>query len=681
MGKGRRLREAKAAALAVAAAVPSVPAVASTAALAAPTATPAFPWSRAWLFLLTIAAVALAVYANAFAGDFVLDDVRFTHDEPFQLRTLTELLSPFWHSGNRQLMMESLAIDHLLWGRGPQGYHAFNVLVHILASWTLFGVIRRTLLSDRLRERFGAHAAPLALAATLLFVVHPLNTTAVTYIYQRGHSLMGLFQLLVFYCAIRAHGSPHRGWWGAAAIVACVYGFDAKLHMVATPLLVLLYEMVFFGGSPLAVAKRSPVLYLGFLAILVGPLAQYRQPDVGDVGVTLAEGGRVSAEITPYAYAISEWPVIVHYLRLAVVPEPLCLDYAWPLASGLGAALPYGLALSALGIAAIMAWRRNPEVTFVGAWFFLNLAPTSSILPRPDLAFEHRMYVPLMALAPAAVLAAAVLARRVRWLAFLDAKRPAIAALAIVVVGYGALTIRRNQDYGSYGVMSADSMRKSPNNPRARINYGNSLRHAGLSELAIVQYREALRLKPDYWLAFCNIGAALADLGRHDEAIAEYEKSNAIHPDFAEAHYNIGVSLIKLGRPAEALAPLRKALELKPFYPEAAGNIGNALVLLDRPGEAEPPLRQALAMEPEFAEAHYNLGNALMMLGRRDDAEREYRAAVRTRPDYAEAHHNLALSLAMGGKATDADVHLCEAIRLKPDYDQARRSLERLRAR
>jgi len=139
----------------------------------------------------------------------VFDDMPAIVENP-HVRSLTPLAAaltapPEVTTAGRPVAALSFAVSYALaGGYDTWWYHATNVAIHAAAALALFGILRRTLLTDPLRERFGAAAAPLAFAAALLWAVHPLHTQAVTYIVQRVESLMGLFLLLTVYCAIRA---------------------------------------------------------------------------------------------------------------------------------------------------------------------------------------------------------------------------------------------------------------------------------------------------------------------------------------------------------------------------------------------------------------------------------------------------------------------------------------------
>ena len=220
-----------------------------------------------WLAAAIIALAALAVYANSFNGAFVFDDIPWILVDPgvHKLWPLTDVLfssNPNFVSG-RPVVNLTIAVNYVLGGTDPRGYHAFNIAIHILAGLTLFGIVRRTLAMPVLRDRFAAAATPLALAVALVWIVHPLQTAAVTYVIQRTEALVGLFYLLTLYCVIRGTESGRSWRWYAAAVAACFLGMGTKEVMVTAPVVVLLYDRTFLSGSFAAALTRRWGLYLG----------------------------------------------------------------------------------------------------------------------------------------------------------------------------------------------------------------------------------------------------------------------------------------------------------------------------------------------------------------------------------------------------------------------------------
>jgi hypothetical protein len=188
---------------------------------------------------------------------------------------------------------------------------------------------------------------------------------------------------------------------------------------------------------------------------------------------------------TAWDYLKTEAGVIVYYLRLCLWPHPLVIDYAdWPIALSLKAALVPGVVVVGLLGVTVWAFRRQPWLGFLGAWFFLILGPTSSILPSArEAVAERRMYLPLAAVVTMAVVGAFALGKRL----FNKQQGVVLGCLAggSVVVLFTFLTIQRNQDYKSDVTIWQDTVEKRPDNPRAHSNLGIALLQTGKVQAAI----------------------------------------------------------------------------------------------------------------------------------------------------------------------------------------------------
>jgi protein O-mannosyl-transferase len=582
-----------------------------------------------------LALAAIAAYAGSFSGAFVFDDLAAIARNP-TLRHFSTAFSPPVETtvGGRPLVNLSLALNYAISRTQVWSYHAFNLLIHILAGLTLFGILRRTLErvgsgdAARLGERDDPRPYLLAFIIALWWIVHPLQTEAVTYVVQRAESLMGLFYLLTLYCFIRGvTGGP----WLWLSVLCCLLGMATKEVMVTAPVMVLLYDRTFVSGSFREAWRLRRRLYLGLAAswLLLGWLM------VGTAG----RGGTAGfgTAVPWWAYALTQFRAVAHYLRLSFWPHPLVADYGRML-GGSPPEVAFDLVIVGVlvGVTLLGLWRR-PQVGFIGAWFFLILAPSSSVVPvATEIIAEHRMYLPL-----AAVLAAAVL--------FLDAlltRIPWLIVCGVIAAGLGLMTARRNEVYRSSLSLWADTVAKVPENAGAHNNYGNLLFEQGSVADAIVQYREALRLVPEYADAHYNLGLALAKTGQLPEAIENYQAALRFRPDDAHFHNSYGLTLLRLERPEEAAQQF-----------EAAGRL-----------------------DPVLADAHVNRGNALVQLGRENDAIAEYDEALRLDPGAADVHNNLGVLLVRSGRVPAAELQFQEALRLLPDYREARDNLERLQA-
>jgi tetratricopeptide (TPR) repeat protein len=436
-----------------------------------------------------------------------------------------------------------------------------------------------------------------------------------------------------------------------------------KEVMVSAPLIVLLYDRTFVAGTFHEAWQRRGRWYLGLFGtwLLLGYLVVHTGGTRGGaVGFGL-DG------ITARTYVLTQCRAIVLYLKLTLWPYPLVVDYGTAVVRHAVTVIPQALVLMFLVGTTIFMLRHRPVLGFVGTWFFLILAPSSSVLPLATQTIaEHRMYLPL-----AAVIAFSVLGLYA-WIG-----RRSLILFAAIAVGLGCLTIHRNKDYYTEVSIGRDTITKCPGNERAHLNLGRALsKIPGRMPDAIAEYQAALVIKPDYAEAHSNLGNALSPIpGRLPDAIAEFQAALRIKPDLSEAHDGLGYALSQIpGRLPDAIAEFQTALRINPDSAEAHSNLGNALSQIPgRLPEAIAECQTALRIKPDYAEAHTGLGNALSQFPERLlDAVPEYEAALRIKPDYAAAHYDLGLTLSrIPGRLPEAISEYEAALRIQPDYPEA----------
>ena len=599
---------------------------------------------------------ALLAWHNSFAGELVYDDVPAIKANASILK-LWPAWGPLWPGRNdltvsgRPLANWTLALNHVLGGTAVGGYHGLNLAIHTLAGLTLLGLARRTLLLPSLRPQFGSAALPLALAIALLWVVHPLQTESVTYIIQRVEALMGLFYLLTLYCFVRGTSSPSPARWYLAAVAACTAGMASKEVMVSAPLLVLIHDRTFVAGTFRGALERRRWLYAGLAATWL--LLAWLVTTTGDRGGSAGFGGPVGWR----EYALVQCEAVVHYLRLSFWPHPLIFDYGLVEAGPLRDVVLPGLMLAALLAGTFIALGQRRPIGFAGAWFFLILAPSSSVLPVvTEPIAEHRMYLPL-----AAVVALAVLG------AFRGLGLRSLMLCAALAAGLGWVTVQRNRDYRDALTLWADTAHKCPGNARAHNNLGSLWLEKGNHAEAIRRFSTALQLQPHYASAHYNLGVALMQTGRPAEALPHFAQALHIEADFTDARVNWGNALLKLNRPAEAVAHYEAALALQPGSADILVNLGYALDQSGHPEEAMRQMQAALRLQAGSIEAHVALAALLVRAGSAEQAVAHYQEAAETDPGHPGLQAGWAAALAKTGDVTAATRHYREALRQKPD--------------
>lgn len=561
-----------------------------------------------WIIPLGLVCLGIVAYCNSLRGPFVYDDVdAITDNKDFggTIEKPTALTS-------RPLLWLSFKANYAAVGSDVEAYHATNLLIHLSNGLLLYGIVRRNLLRrETWGERFQTAAPWLAGAVAGIWLVHPLTTAAVTYTIQRAESLASLFYLLVLYSLIRATGSPR--WttaWSCVAIVACALGMATKEIVVTAPLIALIYDRTFLAGSFSAALKTRRWLYAGLaatwgiLAILV-PMGHGRAHSVGfNLGISATQ------------YALTQLNVIAHYLQLAYWPRGLVLCGGdWPLVqswSGIGAA---GLLLALLLLVSAIAFFKWPRAGFLAAWFFLILAPSSSILPiRTEIEADHRMYLPLAAVVMMTVMACWLAARRWRL------TRMAIVLASSVIAVLAISTIIRNNDYQSAVQIWSDCAAKCPNSYVAYYHYGFSLAKVAWREPpfspqrkmeaaeSVAALRRSQKIYPDYFPAAKFLGQMLSESG--DMAVADAYDTQLIarFPQFwGEAHLTRGVMRLNLGDFSRARLDFEAILTAEPQSVEAHYFLGVAMQALHDSKAAEAEFQRVVQIDPHYGDAQMRL--------------------------------------------------------------------------
>lgn len=514
-------------------------------------------------------AVTLA-YSNSFTSTWVFDDLVYVHPN----RDLLRLWPPVYLFGNsRPVLYFTFALNYALSGWNIWSYHLLNVLIHLGCVLLLFDIVRQSLSRPWFTDRTNRSAPVwIASATALLWGVHPLTTMAVTYIWQRGESLMAFFYLATLVAFIRGTREGGGRMWLIVSALACILGAGSKEIIVSAPLVVLLYDRAFNESEIRLVLRRRWWLYLtyaGAVALVFVMLAAWQGRFHTHGGI-----GYGDAASSPLEYILTVPGVILLYLRLAMWPDPLVFDYGWPLVRSVSAALP--ALLPVLLLLGLTLWGvvRNRRWAVPAAAFFLILAPTTSIMPMPDPVFEYRMYLPLAALlagcAGGGAWALPVLWRR---------KNLLVLTCAVMVassIALGVATYRRNQVYNSREALWLDTVGKRPANPRAHVNVGERMvkrgeeaGEAGLIQAGLAEFDAAIALDPAHASAHYNKGVALLLLGRLDEAEASLTWALASEYPRDRTLYALGSLYFFRGDVGAARYYYRRALRENPRNPDA----------------------------------------------------------------------------------------------------------------
>lgn len=543
----------------------------------------------------------------------MFDDVGSIVQNP-QIRDLgnpAKVLNPPANTAlaGRPLVNLSFAINYRLGGLAPSGYHVMNIFFHVMNALLVMGIVRLTMR----RAATGLPGDLVGFSAALLWTLHPLNSEVVNYLTQRTESMMAFGYLLALYASIRAHSSTRPLLWQSLAVMACAAGMACKETMVTAPVMLLLYDRVFVFAS-VRDAFRARGAFYGYLAATWLLLALLL------INGQSISAGFSTAHVTPWTYLLNQAVLVSRYLWLAVWPNGLVVYYGWPQALTIAQVWPYALLLTLLLAATVVSFIRTPRLAFLGAWFFVTLAPSSSLVPiATEAGAERRMYLPLAALVTLAVVAGAWVWRRVTPSRRSLATSLAVAALVLVATGFAALTLRRNHEYRSPLLLAETVLARWPT--------------ANAQQL---------------------VGTELAAIGRHEEAIRYLTRAVDGYPP---ARYFLGQELYRVGRLDPAIDQLRHFIDAEPHLLAAHSAqvlIGRALEQMGRLAEAVQQGQDVLAESPDDADAHALLADVYAAQEAFEDAIPHYRAFLAERPDDANAWNGLGIALVATGHQADA---------------------------
>jgi tetratricopeptide (TPR) repeat protein len=387
----------------------------------------------------------------------------------------------------------------------------------------------------------------------------------------------------------------------------------------------------------------------------------------------------ITATARPWNYLLNQAAMIARYFRLAIWPHGLVVNYGPPITMTLSSVLPQALLVIAAIVAVLLLFRWNPPAAFLGAWIFITLAPTSSIIPiSTEVGAERRMYLPLMAISALLVIPG------LQFLKQRSSDAVAMTALAVVSIVLGSATLARNREYASELSLAESVLRRWPTDI-AHGMMGSALGKLHRDDEAVTELQLAARTDPR---SRYNLGVELYNMQRFDEAILElntFAGENPMLDVVPSARRILGDAYTIQRKWLLASNQYRLALSMIPNDPAttqkmvtAMNNEGLALAEAGRFDEAVTIFRRAVQWDPQNWSARHNLAAALLDVRDAPGAEAEARLAIETNPASAGSHDLLGRALAIQGKFDEAIVQLREALRLSPGDNQTREDLDRV---
>lgn len=572
---------------------------------------------KPWMILPPLG---LLIYFNSLWNPFIFDDHIAIIDNPvvralWPPTWLTSAWSPEKGAQGRPVVNLTLALNYHIGQLNVFGYHLVNLFLHMFNALILCAILRHTFQSPNLNQRYGQTATRLSLIIATLWLVHPLHTQCLNYLTQRSELLMGTFYLLTMYCSIRAFQNPKAPHWIVLSILSCALGMASKEVMVSTPFVVLLYHRTFFSNNLRTAILNKWTLYAGLASTWIILLILLSKVPHGDtIGF--------ATPLTGWAYLKNQCIALTTYLKLVIWPHPLILDYGFPDPHlPFGDVAPQAILLVCLIMGTVVALKKHPAIGFLGACFFLILAPTSSIIPIVnEVAAERRMYLPLVACLILIVMLFDAVIRTTTYPLHFKKRLIGIATTLSICI-LSVLTIQRNQDHQTEQKIWETVIQHNPTNPRAWNILGHLRFEEKAFEASIPFFEKSLEQKPDFFYAQYNMAHALTELGRPEEALPFFTKAVELDPDedrlenwVPKIHNNLGIAFLKQEQYQKAIAHFRKVITIKPDHYLAHNNLGVALLHLKNYQEALREFQEALRINSNYAGAQSNIELTQMLI-------------------------------------------------------------------
>jgi len=517
-----------------------------------------------------------ACYVNALSGKFVFDDLKLiVNNEALRsTATIRQLFfTDLWSAAGfdtgyyRPFAAVVFRLLYAAFGKGPESFHVVSVLLHAATTALVFLLVRSVLSEDR-RGGVRTREAP-ALAAALLFAVHPVHVEAVAWISGMMDVASTFFAAL--FLVLHLRGARASAW------LALFAGLLFKETAIAAAPIAVLFDLI-FRREPKRPVRAWLRSWSGIAAAIAGYLT-LRYAALGYLGAPPGLGlGAASRTVTGALVLVGA------YVQKLIVPHPqnAVPDVRVPTAILTLAALRLGLALAALAALAVVAARRGRVPLFALVLLVVPLLPALFVAPmdpKLELAFAERyLYFPSVGFC-------LFVAYGLSTLAAVGKPRLHLAstvALAVVIALFAVLTVGRNRVWHDALSLWSDTAQKTPNLSRVRSSLGLAFYRQGRPELAKAEFAEALRLQPELPQEYVRTGVLAVQRGQLLMGMLDLQMALLLDPASVDAHFNLGVAYENQGWAEMAIASYTRVLELQPGHAAAGRNLERAKAVAGR---------------------------------------------------------------------------------------------------
>ncbi|MEW6417916.1 MAG: tetratricopeptide repeat protein [Nitrospirota bacterium] len=602
------------------------------------------------LGIISIAFTGVLLYSNVLNAPFVFDDYSSVVENE-SIRNISELLRNVFH--NRYLTLLSFALNHAVSGLKPFSYHVINNLIHVFNALLVYYLVFLTFKTPFFRSHGDTTDTSrffIAFSSASLFIAHPIQTQAVTYVAQRSTLIATMFYLIslimyikwrLVHCSLftvhcsqtpnsklqtrRLKPTATHYILYAISFISAIFAMKSKEIAFTLPLIIILYEFCFFNET--LNWRRFFYLFPILLTILIIPLSMLKghgENIVQDMDIH----SRETVNISRADYLLTQFRVGITYLKLLVFPMNQNFDYDYPVFHSF---LDPQVFLSFLCLLTIFClgvylFHRSRFIAFGIFWFFVTISVESSIIPIRDVINEHRLYLPSIGFFVACVAALDQI---------ISAKKIKIGIVAGLILILSLSTYNRNRIWKDPQTLWQDVIKKAPDNARAYNNLGVVFKDRGEFDKAIEQFEKSLRANRNYTAVYYNLGDIQYRLRNYDNAVAYLKQAltgrfdEQLHMDILN---KLGRTYSAMGQTEKAIETFEKAARLFPTSVSVLNNLGVQYIKTDRIDSAIEMFEKAIKIREE----PYLFSNLALAYARKGDKEKGrlmYKRALELKSD------------------------------------------------
>lgn len=574
-----------------------------------------------WLLPILAVTAAVLVYLPALNSPFVYDDGHAIYQNPAVLSgaSFSKIFSdPSLFSARRNarmyrpLTLLSYSLNYRIAGFKMPFWHGVHLFFHGLNVLLIFLIVRKITANS-----VGSFVS------AFIFAVHPLCSETVIYQSARSSLLATTAVLGAFYFHVEEKNISKI----LVATLIFALGLLTKETAIVFPVLTFLYDFTLNKKN-----KPRWKVYFLYGAVVIGYLML--RSFLFEV-----ETFHVSKPVRPvWENLLNQAGITLFYLEKFFYPVHLSIEHNLQATQGW---LPQGVALwrvpllsvplvVGLLLSVLVFRKRFPFWSFGLGWWFVALAPESSIIPLVQLANERRAYLPMVG---ACLIVSLSLVNK--------GNKGKLFTIILIPCMFILLTFHRAKEWHSAETLWASAYRREPN--CAVALHGVASARLDKKDLANAEknYKLLINNFPTYYKGYLGLGRVFIAKGEYESAQEALEKSLSIFPFDEMIWTNLSDVYLKTNRIEQAEMAARRAIEMNPEAIQAWNNLAVALARSGRPAEGLVAIEQALQLNPRYAVGHFNKGNILKLLRRQGDAIASYRRALEIDPNFNLAREAL----------------------------------------